>query len=653
MSTGTWPGVQPVVGRLLDGRYRVLEHLADGGMASVWLAVDERLDREVAVKLPRRDLVSDPTFASRFRREARSAARLGHPHVVSVHDQGEDDGDLFLVMEYVPGRTLRELVTAEGPLPARRALDLLDGLLQALDAAHATGLIHRDVKPENVLIRPDGLVKVADFGLARAVTAATTTNASGTLMGTVAYLSPEQVERGIADARSDVYAAGLVLFELLTGRKAFEGDSPISIAYQHVHGSVPAPSSLVPSVPAELDALVALGTARDPDQRPTGAGDYLVELRRVRRDLGTAELDVRPVRRALAAPTTAVPTARPTTDQGGATGPVGHPTTRLPRTGHDGDTDAMTPYGDPAHPGEHPGGRPARRRWPAVAALLALLVAAGGGAGWWFTLGPGGMTQVPRVATLDQGAATAALASADLGVTTEETFSETVAAGTVVASVPAVGAEVHKHSSVRLVVSRGTERYGAPGLVGTAASAAQGTLEAGHLRLGAVTQTWSETVAAGTIVSQDPPPGGQLKPGTPVAVVVSQGRQPIQVADWTGKPADDATSALTQAGIKVVTGTAVNSDTVAQGSVVSQTPGASTLHKGDTVTIVVSKGPVMVAVPQVVGKQRDEATQLLKAAGFQVAYQEILGGFFGTVRGSDPGAGTMVRKGSTVTLTIV
>ena len=642
MSTGTWPGVQPVVGRLLDGRYRVLEHLADGGMASVWLAVDERLDREVAVKLLRRDLVADETFASRFRREARSAARLGHPHVVSVHDQGEDDGDLFLVMEYVPGRTLRELVAAEGPLPVRRALDLVDGLLQALDAAHATGLIHRDVKPENVLIRPDGLVKVADFGLARAVTAATTTNASGTLMGTVAYLSPEQVERGIADARSDVYAAGLVLFELLTGRKAFEGESPISIAYQHVHGSVPAPSSLVPTVPAELDALVALGTARDPDQRPAGAGDYLVELRRVRRGLGTGELDVRPVRRTVAAPTTAVPTGLPT----------GSPTTRLPHGGRDGDTDALTPYGAPSpHPDEPD--RRRRRRWPALVALLVLLVAGGGGAGWWFTAGPGGMTRVPRVAALPQDAAEQALSAADLDVSTQETFSETVAAGTVVSSVPAVGTEVHKHSGVRLVVSRGTERYGAPNLVGTAASAAQGTLQAGHLSLGAVTQAWNETVAAGTVVSQDPPPGGQLKPGTAVAVVVSKGKQPVEVADWTGKPADQATTALTGAGITVATGTPVNSDTVPKGSVVSQTPGAGTLHKGDTVTLVVSKGPVLVAVPQVVGKQRGEATKLLQAAGFQVAYQEILGGFFDTVRACDPGAGTMAPKGSTVTLTIV
>ena len=292
-----------VVGRVLDGRYRVLSHLADGGMATVYLALDQRLDREVAVKVMHDNLARDATFVSRFRREARSAARLSHPHVVAVYDQGEDDSTgsagsptMFLAMEYVPGRTLRDVLTAEGPLTPRAALDLFDPILQAIAAAHDAGLIHRDVKPENVILREDGVVKVADFGLARAVTAATTTNASGTLLGTVAYLSPEQVERGIADARSDVYAAGLVLYEMLTGRKAFDGDSPIHVAYQHVHGSVPMPSTSVPTVPTELDQLVALATARDPDKRPTNAGDYLAEVRRSRSMMTTAELDLRPGR---------------------------------------------------------------------------------------------------------------------------------------------------------------------------------------------------------------------------------------------------------------------------------------------------------------------------------------------------------------------
>src|SRR6476469_5483969 len=263
-------------------------------MASVYLALDTRLEREVALKVMRPGLAADETFVSRFRREARSAARLSHPHVVAVFDQGEDDGSMFLAMEYVPGQTLREVMQAEGPLTPRAALDIMDPVLQALSAAHRAGIIHRDVKPANVILREDGVVKVADFGLARAVTAATTTNASGTLLGTVAYLSPEQVERGIADARSDVYAAGLVLYEMLTGRKAFDGDSPIHVAYQHVHGSVPMPSTSVPTVPTELDQLVALATARYPDKRPANAGDYIAEVRRSRSMMTTAELDLRP-----------------------------------------------------------------------------------------------------------------------------------------------------------------------------------------------------------------------------------------------------------------------------------------------------------------------------------------------------------------------
>src|SRR3954452_6881146 len=251
-------------------------------MATVYVALDERLDREVSLKVMRPSLAADETFVSRFRREARSAAPLSHPHVVAVYDQGDDEGRMFLAMELVTGHTLREVMQAEGPLTPRAALDILDPVLQALGAAHSAGLIHRDVKPENVILREDGVVKVADFGLARAVTAATSTAQTGVLLGTVAYLSPEQVERGIADARSDVYAAGLLLFEMLTVSQAFSGHTPIHVAYQHVHGSVPMPSTSVPTVPTELDQLVALATARDPDKRPANAGDYIAEVRRSR-----------------------------------------------------------------------------------------------------------------------------------------------------------------------------------------------------------------------------------------------------------------------------------------------------------------------------------------------------------------------------------
>jgi len=626
---------ESVVGRVLDGRYRVLSHIADGGMASVYLALDQRLDREVAVKIMRHSLTRDETFVSRFRREARSAARLSHPNVVAVFDQGADDGDMFLTMEYVPGRTLREVLSNEGPLTPRAALDLFAPILQALDAAHSAGLIHRDVKPENVILREDGVVKVADFGLARAVTTATTTNASGVLLGTVAYLSPEQVERGIADARSDVYAVGLVLYEMLTGRKAFDGETPIHVAYQHVHGSVPVPSDRVPSVPRELDALVALGTARDPDQRPATAGDYLAEVRRSRAVLSTTELDLRPAA-PLALDGRGTATVRPSL------------TTAMPS----GDrTDPQKGRRKAAADSAAPPRRP--RRWPWAAVLTLLLVLGAGGGAWWTTQGPGSKTVVPTVAQLTRAEALQLLEQSHLRSDVIESYDEVVPSGIVISQDPVPGRELAKLASVALTVSKGQERYAAPTLVDTPADAAATTLQTTGLQVGTRTDAFSETVPAGTVISQDPPPGAALKRNTVVDVTVSKGRQPIPVTDVTGKPVDEARRVLGAAGLKVVMGAAVSSETVPNGSVVSQTPPTGTLFRGDTVTVVASKGPVLVAVPGTVGKQRDQAAAALTAAGFTVAYQELLGGYFGTVRSSDPAEGTMLRKGSTVTLTIV
>ena len=644
---------ESVVGRLLDGRYRVLSHLADGGMASVYLALDERLDREVAVKIMRRDLAQDETFVSRFRREARSAARLSHPNVVAVFDQGEDAGDMFLAMEYVPGRTLREVLVQEGPLTPRAALDLFDPILQALDAAHVAGLIHRDVKPENVILREDGVVKVADFGLARAVTTATTTNASGVLLGTVAYLSPEQVERGIADARSDVYAVGLVLYEMLTGRKAFDGDTPIHVAYQHVHGCVPVPSAQVPSLPQELDQLVALGTARDPDQRPASAGDYLAEVRRSRALMSTTELDLRPAPPLLAGgrpadtsdlrPTSAIPLLD---RHGSRSGPT-HPTQAVQQDVQR----AVQQSGGGASAGQAPTRR--RRRWLVPVLLVVLLALGGGGATWWFAQGPGARTTVPTVAGQPRLEALTALEGASLRGDVVESFDEAVPAGTVLSQEPGPGSQVPRLTAVTVTVSKGQERYAAPTLVATSVDAAATTLSQGNLAIGARTDTFSETVDAGTIISQDPAAGAPLTRGAAVAVTVSKGRAPITVTDVTGKRTADARQALESTGLSVVEGPAVNSDTVPEGFVVSQAPRTGTRFKGDPVTIVASKGPVLVAVPATVGTQRDQAAALLKAAGLNVGYTEILGGFFGTVRDSNPPAGSMVRKGSTITLTIV
>jgi len=278
----------PLVGQLLDGRYRVTRRLARGGMATVYTALDTRLNREVALKVMHPGLAEDREFVNRFIREAHAAARLSHPAAVAVYDQSADSGHVFIAMEYVAGRNLRDWLRDRGRLTPRETFAVMEPVLAALAAAHQAGLVHRDIKPENVLIADDGRVKVADFGLARAVSAATST---GTLIGTVAYLAPEQVERGVADQRTDVYSAGILLYECLTGFQPHGGETPIQIAYQHVNADVPAPSAIRPSLAPALDELVARATCRNPAGRPDDAGAFLAELLTVRRSLSPAELD--------------------------------------------------------------------------------------------------------------------------------------------------------------------------------------------------------------------------------------------------------------------------------------------------------------------------------------------------------------------------
>jgi serine/threonine-protein kinase len=645
---------ESLLGRVFDGRYRVLSHIADGGMASVYLALDTRLDRDVALKVLRHDLAQDDAFVSRFKREARSAARLSHPNVVSVFDQGEDDGHMFLAMEYVPGQTLREVMKAEGPLTPRAALDIMGPVLQALGAAHRGGIIHRDVKPENIILREgDGTVKVADFGLARAVSNQTSYSQTGVLLGTVAYLSPEQVERGIADARSDVYAAGLILFEMLTGTKAFTGDTPIHIAYQHVHGSIPAPSSRVSSVPSELDALVALATSRDPDQRPHDAEDFLAEVRKSRAMLTAAELDRRPqgpaalgggastvaVERTSALPVEHAP--RHAAQR--SLPPVALPIDRTPTTPPVLHGRVVDPYDD---------GDGRRGPWRWIWAVLAVALVAGVAA-WWFLAGPGSPTVVPQTTKLTFAQARTALERAHLGAEQVLSFDESVPKGVVMSTDPGAGQEARRGTDVKVTVSKGPERYAVPNVVNKSAAEARDQITASKLTVGTTKEAFDEKVAAGLVVSVDPKVGTQLKRGGKVTLVVSKGRQPIQVTDYTDKPANDAVDALSKAGLEVDATEQANSDTIAKGNVISQSPAGGTLFKGDTVKLVVSKGPVLVKVPDVQGKQEADARSILEGLGFKVVVERFMGGIFGTVRSQEPGANTQQPKGSTIKLVIV
>jgi beta-lactam-binding protein with PASTA domain/tRNA A-37 threonylcarbamoyl transferase component Bud32 len=640
----------PLVGRVLEGRYAVQSRIARGGMATVYLAVDQRLDREVAIKVMHADLARDEDFLRRFIREARSAARLSHPGVVSVYDQGEDAGSWFLVMEYVPGHTLRDLLNERGRLTPREALALLDPVLDALAAAHWNGLIHRDIKPENVLLADDGRVKVADFGLARAVATSTSNQDSKVLLGTVAYLAPEQVERSVADARSDVYAIGILLFEMLTGRKPFEGDSAIQVAYQHVHSDVPAPSTLVAGLAPALDLLVQQATARDPDARPDDAGELLVNARRTRAGLTPDELDgvgVAPITEPINEATVLVPTAGAFAVPGGPPLGAAYPPPAL-----------HTPTGV-LDLGQQPPAPPTRRkpknRGRTAAIVIVLLALLLGVAGWYVGAGPGSKIPTPNVIDKTTAQAQRILQDKGLDYKVVSVFSETIAAGHVAATNPAAGKPVSKNGRVVLSVSKGVERYPVPQLVGQTIEDAEAAITGQHLAVGRLTSAYDDTTGKGKVISSDPPAGTQLAPNKAVDLVISLGPAPVKLDDWTGQPIDEATAALTEAGLKVKPTEKFN-EKVAEGRIISQQPNPGTVHRGDTINFVVSKGPPLVDVPDVTGMRVDDAKRILHAAGFKVRVTSIFPFVSGdTVREQDPsgGNGKQATKGSTVTIAVL
>jgi serine/threonine-protein kinase len=666
----------PLIGRVLDGRYRVGPRIARGGMATVYEATDLRLDRVCAVKVMHSGLGDDQDFAGRFVREARSAARLSHPNVVNVFDQGDDNGSLFLAMEYIPGHTLRDLIRKEAPMAPAKALTMIEPVLSALAAAHAAGLIHRDVKPENVLLADDGRVKVADFGLARAVSAETQHTATGgVLIGTVSYLAPELVVDGRADARSDVYAAGVLIYEMLTGRKPHEGDSPIQVAYKHVHEDVPAPSRMVPGIPPYLDALVARATARDRELRPADARVLLHQVRRVHGALDHGVLDDPELTSDL---TPTVPVHQlddidyVTEDDlptvlSGAQLVHGGRVEPLEETGDDwaeggtsviGTLPARRPAAPPparTPPRASGPARPPRRRsrkGPVLLLVVLLLAVAAGVGGWWY--GAGRYTTTPGVINMAAAQARAELADAGLGYDEgKPVYSETVAAGSVVRTDPGGGERILDGGTVTVFLSLGAERYEVPALRGMTLDQAQQALARDHLEQGDVTERYNERVAEGVVLSSDPAAGTELKRGATVDLVVSKGPKPIKVPDFTGKDADRAETRLTELGLRVRR-TEENHDSVPKGDVITQSPSSGTLMRGDQVTLTVSEGPVLVEVPNLTAVGVEEATQRLQDLGFEVRTQE--GGTYlglGYVSGADPDFGTMQPKGSLITLFLV
>ncbi len=636
-----------VVGLVLDGRYEVTSRIARGGMATVFLATDQRLDREVAIKVMHPHLADDEQFIARFHREAKSAARMSHPNVVAVYDQGSSHDVVYLVMEYVAGTTLRDLLSERGALTPGEALGVLEPLLDALAAAHRAGVVHRDVKPENVLLTEDGRVKVADFGLARAASTSQSGTTTGMLMGTAAYLSPELVLRGVADARSDVYAAGIMLFEMLTGRQPFLGEVPIQVAYQHVNDDVPPPSSLDPGLPVELDDLVTWSTARDPDERPRDARELVVDVRQVRDELGDEALDRVPRSAAAVAvadgatPTDTQHATRVVRPGASVTGP------EQSRRGAEGGTAGGGPQDAW---GFGPDGQ--RRRRGLLAMVSALLVAAlVAGVAWFYTSGPGAYTVTPAVSGTAQEA-TATLDGAGLSAQVREQYDESVPAGQVVGTDPAAGEEVRKGATVDVFVSKGSEFTLVPKLAGLTAEQATSALEETDLAITLGDAQYSETVADGLVIGQTPAEGESIRRGETVTVVASKGRQPIEVPVVAGGKRAAAEAAVTKAGLTPAVSEEF-SESVAAGVVISQSPAEGTLFAGDKVALVVSKGPPLVEVPDVVRQQVADARSALEAAGFTVEVKEVLGGYFGTVRSQDPRGGTTAPKGSTITLTVV
>lgn len=669
-------GPDPMIGRVLDGRYRVGPRIARGGMATVYEATDLRLERTCALKIMHTGLGDDDDFAARFVREARHAARLSHPNVVGVFDQGDDHGTLFLAMEYIPGHTLRDLIRKEAPMAPRKVMALIEPVLSALAAAHHAGMIHRDVKPENVLLADDGRIKVADFGLARAVSAETQHTATGgVLIGTVSYLSPELVVDGKADARSDVYAAGVIIYEMLTGRKPHEGESPIQVAYKHVHEDVPPPSEVVPGIPAYVDALVARATARERDLRPADAGVLLHQVRRVRGALDHGVLDDPELTEDLA-PARQVedtdsidyvredaPTIVPTAAAAGVVAARAHDAP----SGHEGTTvfegragTGLLPTSRPVGPDDggldggpgSGGGRPRRRRGPLLLALLLVLAVLGGAAGWY--VGEGRYTTTPGVINLSVAQAREKVAASGLSLEVGgREYSETVAAGSIIRTDPAPGTDILKEGTVVATVSRGPERYEVPVLRGLSREDAETALTEQNLVVGDVKERFHERVADGIVLRSDPETGTELRRDSAVDLVVSKGPKPIKVPDFTGRSAERAEAELTDRGLEVSTSTE-NSDDVPEGDVISQSPSSGTLFRGDTVELVVSEGPVMVEVPGVRGVGIEEARKRLEEAGFEVRTEQsdVYVGLEFVVR-SDPQQGTMAPRGSTVTLYLV
>jgi len=630
--------VSDLSGELIDGRYQLISQIAQGGMASIYSALDTRLDRKVAVKIMHPHLAQDEAFVTRFIREAKAAAALTHPNAVSVQDQGWNTNGVpavFIVMEMVEGSTLREYLDESGKFGVAQTLQYLTAILGALAAAHKLGIIHRDIKPENILISNDGRIKIADFGLAHgALIGSTLTAESSVVLGSVSYLSPEQVQRGISDARSDVYSTGILAYELLVGEKPFSGDSPIQIAYMHVNNRVPRVSQSRSDIPKELDDLIYAATSSNPDERPRDAAVFLSGIQDIARSIDpkrnqlSLELDIPMQKISEKSSKMKKKKLKPE--------PVREITEEKPKREMTAGTKRRTSK------------RVRRNR--IIAATLAVALGIGS---WYALIGPGSRIVVPSVVGASIEEANAALAP--LGLTSEvveRRFDEDIASGKILESDPSGGDKVDAGGRVNLVVSKGQERYVIPVLTGLTPSAALKVLTSQPLKSAGISEEFNTTIPKGLVISSNPPNGQKVKRDTPVSILVSKGIEEIALTTYVGQSADQAQNELTEAGFNVESSFAY-SETVAAGAVVSQTPaGVVSAPKGSTITLVVSKGSKFVFIPNVYSIETNKAMATLKDLGLKVKVRSIGKKTVKYVTNVSPKIGTKVLRGTVVTITV-
>jgi|RhiMetdeSRZDD1v2_1073273.scaffolds.fasta_scaffold46874_5 eukaryotic-like serine/threonine-protein kinase len=639
-----------LINTLFDGRYRILRKLGSGGMANVYLAEDEELGRRVAIKILNERYAGDDLFIERFRREAKSAAGLSHPNIVSIYDRGEAEGTYYIAMEVIEGRSLKELIMTHGALPIDTAIGYAKQLLEALRFAHRHGIIHRDIKPHNVLVSADQQVKaneprlkVTDFGIARH--GASQMTEAGSIMGTAQYLSPEQARGAPVTAASDLYSAGVVLYEMLTGKVPFTGDSAIEIAMKHVNELPKPPSSLRPEIPPELDQIVLRALAKDPADRYQTAEEFIEDLERVEAGL--------PISRSTATAATAILAGAAVGD---ATELLSESPTRVAAP--------PTPPPQrrpPTYPPSSPYDEPPRRRKRWVPWLLVgLLLAAAILAGWWVynqiqdQLEAAEPVGVPNVVGIERDLAVQRIEEAELEAAVEEEASTEVEEGLVIEQTPPAGSRIAKGDTVTIVVSTGPNEVEVPALAGKTYGEAVDILEELGLEPRRV-DVFSANRPVGIVASLDPKAGTIVDEGSVVTVRVSKGAETVAVPDVLQQSEDSARSELTAAGFEVQVVEAPSSDTP-EGLVSAQNPDPGVeAARGSTVQITISTGPEQVPVPDVVGLSEQDATDALEEEGFNVESACVVvvdPGQVGFVQDTDPDPNTPVESGSTVTIKV-